>query len=221
MPVIVAEAVLETYHLAEFTAWPTATPPGDHLLVLSGQMTSAEVGTAIAVIFEYAGIPAAPTADLHHRLDQHLSEAEALVAPGGLRFRDTSTGAEVAPGCCFGLESWHEWQEVLHGEINWLGHGPEPHVERENETIRLRQDHDRPAPPTLEIRLTDLPGLLLSAQRQLQAFLDLVRRWANEISPAAVTRLVAVLDENLKINTGLRLNDQSRIHPAVAPVDVQ
>lgn len=207
MPMIVAEAVLETYSLTEVTAWPTAAPPSDHLLVLSGQMASAEVGTAIAVIFEYAGIPTAPIADLHHLLDQHLSEAEVLLAPGGLRFRDTITGAEVVPGCCFGLESWHEWQEVLHGESIWLGHSPEPHIEHRDETIRLWQDHDKPIPPTLEIKLTDLPNLLLSAQRQLQGFLALVDRWANEISPAAATRLVAVLDENLQINTNLRLRN--------------
>jgi hypothetical protein len=205
---IVAEAVLETSGLTEFTAWPTAAPPSDHLLVLSGQMSQAEVGTAVAVIFEYADIPAVPVDDLHHLLDQHLSEAEELVAPGGLRFRDTITGAAVVPGCCFGLESWREWREVLHGKSIWLGHSPGTHLEHRDGAIQLWQDrHDKLIPPALQIKITDLPDLLLSVQRQLQGFLDLVHRWANEISPAAATRLVAVLDENLKINKGLRLKD--------------
>lgn len=208
MPVIVAEAVLETGYLTEFTAWPTAAPPGDHLLVLSGRMSPAEVGTAVAAIFEYAGIPAVPVGDLHHLLDRHLSEAEGLVAPGGLRLRDTITGAEVVPGCCFGLESWRDWREVLHGESIWLGHSPQTRLEHRDGVIRLWQGHhDEPAPPTLEVKITELPALLLSVQRQFQRFLGLVRRWADETSPAAATRLVAVLDENLKISRGPRLKD--------------
>jgi hypothetical protein len=57
--------------------------------------------------------------------------------------------------------------------------------------------------PTLEIQLSDLPALLASAHLQLQGFLGLVHRWASEISPQTANRLVAVLDENFKINDPL------------------
>jgi hypothetical protein len=106
---IIVTAVLETDHLIEFTSWPIMKPPGGQLLALSDQMSHLEVGTAIAIIFDYGDIPAEPITELHHLLDQHLVEAEALLAPGGLRFHDSVTKAEFVPGCCFGLESWREW----------------------------------------------------------------------------------------------------------------
>jgi hypothetical protein len=203
---IVVEVVLETFHLMEFTAWPIAEPPADQRLPLSGEMSVAEAATAIAVIFRYGRIPTEPVVDLHHLLDQHLLDAEALIAPGGLRFRDVNAGAEVRPGCCFGLENWRDWQDVVRGESIWLGHDPDAHLEHADGTIQLWQDHhEEPVLPTLEIELDDLPGLLTPAQRQLQGFLGRVRDWATGTTPHAADRLVEVLDHNLRISDPLNL----------------
>jgi hypothetical protein len=82
--VILIDAVLESHDVTEgFSAWPVAEPAGDLILELCGQMTWAEVGTAMAVLFCYNDIPAEPISDLHHLLDRHLAEAEALVAGAG------------------------------------------------------------------------------------------------------------------------------------------
>ncbi len=207
---IVLDAVLETRDTADFTAWPAADLGDDDVLVLSGRMTPIEVGTAMAVILRYNDIPAEPTDDLCLLLDRHLAEAEILIAPGGLRVRDTDTEAEIPPGCCCGLESWREWRNLLRGEPVWLGHDPDTELVRTAAGVRLRQETHRTPPPIraneVEIPLDDLPALLTSAHLNLQEFLHLVRRWADETVPGAADRLVAVLDENFDITGPLEFN---------------
>ncbi|MEO3930264.1 hypothetical protein ABGB07_41410 [Micromonosporaceae bacterium B7E4] len=197
---LVVDVVLETYDVLEFTAWPIAEPSGNRLLVLSGQMSPAEVGTAIAVIFSYNKISVDSIRDLTAGLlDEHLAEAEALIAPGGLRFRDTATNVQVAPGCCFGLEDWRDWWDVARGQDLWLGHDPTPQLEHHDQAISLRQS-DQDNSPSIEIPLDELPSLLISAQQQLSAFLTLVQQWTANTAPSLADRLVAVLDEHLRIN---------------------
>ncbi|MEV4016898.1 hypothetical protein AB0J35_41035 [Nonomuraea angiospora] len=205
--VILMDAVLETYGTADFTAWPVAEPPQDGILALSGQMSPAEVGTAMAVVFSYAGIPTAPISDLHHLLDRHLAEAETLLAPGGLRVRDTATNAEILPGCCCGLESWREWRDVLRKQHIWLGHDPDTGLEYIAGAVRLKQEPRSPLSPMheVEIRLDDLPALLTTVHLRLQGFLGLVGRWASETTPRAADRLVTVFDENFEITGPLEL----------------
>ncbi|MBA0053287.1 hypothetical protein E0L36_21140 [Streptomyces sp. AJS327] len=48
-----AEPVLETAYRTVFDGWPTAEPAPDGLLVLSGELTSDEVGLALAVLVDY------------------------------------------------------------------------------------------------------------------------------------------------------------------------
>ncbi|MGW0197399.1 hypothetical protein [Nonomuraea sp. NPDC003201] len=203
------DAVLETYGTADFTAWPVAEPATDNILVLSGQMSRAEVGTAMAVIFSCADIPTEPISDLHHLLDRHLADAEALIAPGGLRIRDTATNAEILPGCCCGLENWREWRDVLHKQGIWLGHGPDTELEHIAGAVRLSQESGARSLPSrtheVEIQLDDLPALLATVHLRLQGFLSLVGRWARQTTPRAADRLVTVLDENFEINGPLEL----------------
>ncbi|MET9251677.1 hypothetical protein [Nonomuraea sp. NPDC003709] len=203
------DAVLETDGTADFTAWPVAEPATDKILVLSGRMSPAEVGTAMAVIFSYADIPTAPISDLHHLLDRHLADAEALIAPGGLRIRDTATNAEILPGCCCGLENWREWRNVLHKQGIWLGHDPDTELEYIAGAVRLRQESGSRSLPSptheVEIQLDDLPALLATVHLRLQGFLSLVGRWASETTPRAADRLVTILDENFEINGPLEL----------------
>lgn len=55
---------------------------------------------------------------------RRMIDADCLIAPGGLRIRDTSRGIAVNPGCCFGLENWRDWLDVADGGTPWLGHDP-------------------------------------------------------------------------------------------------
>jgi hypothetical protein len=114
---------------------------------------------------------------------QRLTEAESLIAPGGLRVRDSATGLTVNPSCCCGLESWQEWSQVAPGQSPWLGHDPAPWTEHLGHTIRVWPDGGfEEAPPAgttpIEIPATGLSGLIADAHRQLQDFLNLLAPWA-------------------------------------------
>ncbi|QYC38387.1 hypothetical protein Nocox_03795 [Nonomuraea coxensis DSM 45129] len=195
---VIVNAVLETYDADGFTAWPIAQPSNDRLLALSGLLSPAEVGTAMAVIFNYNHIPVAHAASLTDaHLDQHLAEAEGLIAPGGLLFRDTATGVSIAPGCCSGLENWRDWWDVTRGQKPWLGHDPTPHITHVDNVIQLRQHDGNTA--SIEITRGELSRLLTTVQQHLTEFLNLARQWATATTPSMADRLISALDQYLLI----------------------
>ncbi|MFI0366438.1 hypothetical protein ACH35V_01080 [Actinomadura sp. 1N219] len=195
---ITVDVVLEAEPLDDFTAWPISDLSGRRYLELSGTMTRLEVGTAIAVILAYNNVPLDKVMDAA-LLDHHLAEAEMLIAPGGLRFHDTATGAEFVPGCCFGLENWRDWQAAADGHDIFLGHSPDSRLEHHNGYIRLWQDARSPK-PTLDLDSKRLTELLATSERNLQDFLSATRNWADTALPHLATSLVATLDEHLHIN---------------------
>jgi hypothetical protein len=85
-------------------------------MALSGRIAPPEVGTALALpADDNQGTrdddrPAMGADELIRR----LLEADMITAQGGLRFHDTSTNVSVNPGCCFGLEDWRAWLDVVH-----------------------------------------------------------------------------------------------------------
>jgi hypothetical protein len=189
--VIIVEPVIETSEARGFTAWPVSARPGPEGLALSGKLTQADIGTAMAVIAVYNHDHMSPPGEEDDQLApaqliQRITQADSLIAPGGLRVRDTVTGQAVNPGCCCGLEDWQEWNQVAAGQSPWLGHSPAPWVEHLGHTIRVWPDGgDEPAnaaPPAatvpIEIPASGLPRLITGAHQQLQGFLDLLESWA-------------------------------------------
>ncbi|MFD4549950.1 hypothetical protein ACFWOX_05100 [Streptomyces sp. NPDC058467] len=197
------DAVLETYEAADFALWPTAGRPADRLLVLFGDLSPLEVGTAMAVLSGYNTTHERhdPGPEEDAALLRRLVSVESVTAPGGLRLRDAATGVTVAPGCCFGLENWRDWLHLLDGETPWLGHDPTPGVEHRGGLVRLWPDAERPAGPPIELPLSELPRLLGSVRSTLAGFLGLVERWAAEDFPSALAaQLVAKLRADLAVS---------------------
>jgi hypothetical protein len=213
---ITVDVVLEVEPLENFTAWPISELSGLRYLALWGEMPPEEVGTAIAVIFNYNGVAFDEDAVLDGGLlDRHLAEAEALNAPGGLRLRDTATGAEFLPGCCFGLERWRDWYDVVEGREVVLGHSPDPRLEHREGVVSLWQDAAS-ANPTLSLSSERLAELLAASERDLQAFLGAVRTWAQATIPDLATSLVAALDEHLLITP---LNPDQSLSTRFSPAE--
>ncbi|MEV7729090.1 hypothetical protein AB0P15_30810 [Streptomyces sp. NPDC087917] len=201
------DAVLETYEATDFTLWPVADPPPGPLLTLSGRLSPREVGTVMAVLTSYnKGGHGRPDRDPEGGVEQlrRLVEAESVIAPGGLRIQDTVTDVTASPGCCFGLENWRDWLELMTGEEPWLGHDPAPRIEHAGSLVRLWPDSDDPAGLPMEIPLSDLPVTLGSVRNDLRDFLTLVERWAADHAPTLAPALVAKLDESLAIGAPLR-----------------
>lgn len=200
--VIIIEPVIETSDAREFTAWPVSARLGSEELVLSGELAPADIGTVIAVIAVYNHDHITPPgAEDNHlapaRLIQRITQAESLIAPGGLRVRDTATGLTVKPGCCCGLEDWPEWNQVAAGHSPWLGHNPAPWTEHLGHAIRVWPDggDETPnaAPPAgvlpVEIPASDFPRLIAGAHQQLQGFLDLLEPWAIRLAGPTASSL--------------------------------
>ncbi|MEU9955332.1 hypothetical protein [Streptomyces sp. NPDC050982] len=200
------DAVLETYVASDFALWPLADSPPDRLLALSGELSSRELGTAMAVLTTYnkgqrQRRPRAPEDSLEQV--GRLLASECIVAPGGLRIRDTATGVTVVPGCCFGLENWRDWLDLMSGGEPWLGHDPGPGIEHAGAVARLWPDGDRPEGLPIELPLAQLPGLLGSVQDRLVGFLGAVEVWATSQTPSIAAAVVARLDEDLAISAPL------------------
>ncbi len=128
-----------------------------------------------------------------------------MIAPGGLRVRDTATGLTLSPSCCCGLEGWQEWNRVAPGQSPWLGHTPTPWVEHLGHKIRVWPDGgDEAAPPAgtspVEIPASDLPGLIASAHKQLQDFLELIEPWARPLAGTTASSLGRALATHFHVS---------------------
>ncbi|MFJ3671549.1 hypothetical protein ACIPSE_34315 [Streptomyces sp. NPDC090106] len=203
---LIMDAVLETYNPTEFTPWPVADPTTDHLLALSGRLSPREIGTAMAVLTSYnKSDHKAQARDPEDSAEQvsMLLTTDQVIAPGGIRVRDTSTGTIAPPGCCFGLENWRNWMDLMNGRIPWLGHDPTPRAELAGETVRLCPDSEHPVGLPIELPLARIPELLSSVQTQLIAFLTAIGEWATRYTPLLTDALVAKLEKDLAIKSPL------------------
>jgi hypothetical protein len=202
------DAVLETYGADDFAPWPVAGLGTDRFLALSGRLSAMEVGTAMAILVGYnqdaSDDPVTEPGAGIRRL-RHLAETESVIAPGGLRVHDSTTGAMVWPGCCFGLENWRDWGGLTQGEQIWLGHDPAPHTERVGSLIRLWPGTRGAATHPVDIPVAELPDLLRTVQDKLTGFLALAGQWLSQHAPSLATPLTAKLNADLSIGAPRRL----------------
>jgi hypothetical protein len=198
--VIIARAVLESAELSDFELWPVADLPAYRLTPISGDLSPAEVGTAVATIADYNDTEYMPNADARELL-QRTIDAECMLAQGGLRLHGPATGVTVDPGCCCGLESWRDWLDLVDGTVPWLGHDPSPRVELRDGIAHVWPTAHGGTP--IEPRVADVPGLLAQAQQQLQGFLQVVMAWATPFGEEVAAGLVDALDQHLDITRPL------------------
>ncbi|UKY53294.1 hypothetical protein [Streptomyces inhibens] len=201
------DPVLETSEATGFTLWPVADPPACGHLALSGGLSRLEVGTALASLAMYNDATDAPAGNAAE-LIRRLTEAECVIAQGGLRIQDPATNSTVYPGCCFGLESWRDWLDFTHGETPWLGHSPEPRVEHLGSVVHLwpgghTESAGGSARRPIELSVAELPTLLGDVQQKLRGFLRQVERWAEDCAPPYASPLVAKLDQELGVEGAL------------------
>lgn len=206
--VIVMQPVLETRAPDDFSLWPVAVDTSSRFTALSGNLTSAEVGTALMFIARCNDIdpdpevgddrpprPADPLASFLHG----LLTFDDLFASGGLRVVDGSTGVTLLPGCCGGLEDWRGMYAVLDGAGSpFLGHDPDPVVDRSGESVRLVVDFEQSDSPVIELTAVELRRLLDGVERDLADFLALAADWVRPHLPdhagPVIEALARVLD---------------------------
>lgn len=119
------------------------------------------------------------------------------VAPGGLAA--VSDGIEIAPSCCCGLERWRDWELLLAtGTQPWLGHDPSPWVEVSGSTFVVWSNgglgEGVADAVAVKFSTEELQAAITSVERDLQAFRDPLRAWANSRDPMCSNRLVQVFE---------------------------
>ncbi|GCD45939.1 hypothetical protein [Streptomyces paromomycinus] len=199
---LIIDAVMETYDAVGFVRWPVAAPSEDRLLVLSGEMSLRQVGTAMAVLTSgYEGdreaLGTCACAETVARHLEHLLSLDLATAPGGIRLKDTTTGTVIAPGCCFGLENWRDWYDLSNGDEPWLGHGTVAHVEHDGPLVRVWPDTEASASRPIELPMAELPALLQIVHDDLKGFLALAEQWVHGYAPALAPDVIAKLREDL------------------------
>ncbi|MFG2949784.1 hypothetical protein [Streptomyces adustus] len=205
--VIVMQPVLEISPADSFALWPVGEHESCGYLVLNGELTAAQVGTAVMRIAdcndfepqeEHGPCPTDPLGTFLHGL---LTLPD-LFAAGGFRVADTATGTVfVEPGCCNGLETWRDWLEVLDGTgCAAFGHDPSSMAERVNDMVRLTLDvHETDASPVIELPADQVRRLLAGAQQELQDFLGLAGTWAEQHLPVHAGAVTAALARALDL----------------------
>ncbi|MFD4909111.1 hypothetical protein [Kitasatospora purpeofusca] len=194
------QPVLEINIPEGFDLWPVAGVEPFAFLPLNGELSPAEVGTAMMSIIGCNDIdpdgdrPPRPTDPLESFLHGLLTFDD-VVAAGGLRVVDDSTGAVFLPGCCDGLEDWRDWHVFLDGgSLLGFGHEPvSPLAERFGDTVRLTVNAEQNGSPVIELPVTELRRLLANAERDLADFLVLATDWVRQHMPEHSEPVIAAL----------------------------
>jgi hypothetical protein len=208
---------IEPEHVIPFALWPITAHSG--WLPLHGSMTSEEVGTAMYRLVCWNSnsddpeLPHSIAAAVDELVDGLVDQGRHYV-PGGLLLHDPVSGVTAEPGCCCDLDEWRDWVAALSGHPVSLGHGLAPLLEHRGDTVRVWARVDDEAEvlsgPCVDFELAALPDMLRSAQRDLIAFLDLTRAWAEDVAPDRAARLCAALDVELSITEPLPILDERR-----------
>ncbi|MFI9742668.1 hypothetical protein [Streptomyces sp. NPDC052494] len=201
------QPVLEISAVDDFALWPVGEHESFGYLVLNGQLTPAEVGTAVMRIAEcndfepeeeHGPCPTDPLGTFLHGL---LTMPD-LFAAGGFRVTDNTTDTVfVEPGCCNGLETWRDWLEVLDGTGRAsFGHDPSSMAERVGDTVRLTLDVDgTDGSPVIELPVDEVRRLVAGAHQDVQDFLGLAGNWAEQHLPAHAAAVTAALARALDL----------------------
>ncbi|MEU8943501.1 MULTISPECIES: hypothetical protein [Streptomyces] len=204
---MVMQPVLEISAADGFALWPVGEHESYGYLVLNGELTPAEVGTAVMQIAdcndfepeeEHGPCPADPLGTFLHGL---LTMPD-LFAAGGFRVTDSAIDTVfVEPGCCNGLETWRDWLDVLDGTgCAYFGHDPSSVAEPVGDIVRLTLDaHGTDDSPVIELPADQVRRLVAGAQQDLQDFLSLAGTWAERHLPAHATAVTAALARALDL----------------------
>ncbi|WP_337999725.1 hypothetical protein [Streptomyces murinus] len=204
--VIVMQPVLEIFAADDFALWPVGEHESYGYLVLDGELTPAEVGTAVMRIadcnnFEPEEDGPCPTDPLDAFLHGLLTMPDPFAA-GGFRVTDRATDTVfVEPGCCNGLETWRDWREVLDGTgCSYFGHDPSSAAERVGDNVRLTLDADaKGGSPVIELPVDQVRALVTGAEADLRHFHSLAGTWAEQHLPAHAAAVTVALARALDL----------------------
>jgi hypothetical protein len=134
--------------------------------------------------------------DVIDRISESISKDDTLALPGGIRVIDEGQ-REISPGCCCGLEEWHEWIDFLEsGKSPWCGHDPGPCVDSDSGVIRIWSDNEENATRfCIETRRFEFAQALACVEHDLESFLFCIEKWAHRIGVRDSSPLIRTFDQ--------------------------
>lgn len=175
-------AVVETinYSIPTFVTESSKSQPS-HIQLLGGA-SNLEVAYLIAKLYTVAERFAAVRGTVAPDSIKALCAEFPASLNGGLAAIDGNI--IIMPSCCCRLEHWPEWRQLLDtGEQPWLGHGPSPWVEVQDNKFLvwpnggMGEEMDASLKPA-RFNRTQLKVVLASVQQDIRDFLFPLRRWA-------------------------------------------
>jgi hypothetical protein len=156
--------------------------PWPHFVRLCRAASEKEVALVVRMLCCYGR----PQEEPVQSAEEDLEATFPIALPGGLAV--VSGDRLVAPSCCCGLETWHEWQRVLSGGGSpWTGHDPAPLVEVIEGEVRVWLDGALRNKPTAESPLVFTPAqfqkALDKAAADIEGFLYSLRAWLEMKAP--------------------------------------
>jgi hypothetical protein len=196
MPQKTIEAVVEVSSFESESPWAVLPVPSQALIRLFSGVTDEEIGSIILTACLYNQIEICPSA--METLNSFL-EKEQFVLPGGLQFSEDGQ-AKVVPGCCCGLEDWHGWLSVPHGNNGvWAGHDPSPGVEFVDGNIRVWQDEKAEGVEFIDLDDEEMRGLLDKVESDLKGFVIRLGKWADYLAPDLNQKIAEHFAKNMNI----------------------
>jgi hypothetical protein len=179
--------------------WPIAPFKSSTFLRMSGELSDDQVGLVMAHLADYNHIKKWRAPD---RQLCAILKHEQLILPGGIEA--SCSGARISPGCCCGLEGWREWHTFLNtGDSPWLGHDPDPWIERvEEEVVIWSAGAMSEAPDRFSIGfdLTHFQAELRRVETDLKAFLVRVAEWSGSMGFDKTDALCRKIDQDFQIS---------------------
>jgi hypothetical protein len=192
------EAVVEVSHPDAGAPWPTLPGAETFYVRLHAGVTDEEVGSIMLTACLYNRVEV--SRDAAETLSRFIAE-DGFVLPGGPRL--AAGGREVVPGCCCGLEDWHEWLEVPRGKNTvWTGHDPSPEVEYVGDRVRVWQDRKSEGVGFVEFDRGEMEALLARVGSDLEGFLHRLGGWAEHLAPSLGQRVAEYFAEHMNIAPG-------------------
>jgi hypothetical protein len=134
---------------------------------------------------------------------KHFMSFDGFVLGGGLRFLEDDQ-VKIVPGCCSGLENWHEWLDVPHGNNEvWAGHDPWPEIEYSENIVRIWQDKKSEGVSYIEFSRIEMEIHIEKVKLDLQEFLVQLKNWVTCISPGIEEEFVSYFANNMNIEQSL------------------
>ncbi|MDA3642891.1 hypothetical protein LZ318_37785 [Saccharopolyspora indica] len=198
------QPVLEAGPADGFALWPAAEAEPFGFFAINGELTPAEIGTALMCVAscndldpEPDGRPPRP-ADPIGAFLHGLLTFDTVFAAGGLEVVDSASGVTVLPGCCSGLEEWRDWYDVLDGGGSaGFGHDPDARAERQGDTVRIFRDVSQDDGPVIELPADELRRLLSGVERDLTGFRDSAAGWLSRQLPGHAAATTAAIERAL------------------------